>query len=126
VRAFKVKGFARFQRRERIADAVLVRAVRSAEEGLVDADLGGGLLKQRVARPGQGKSGGFRTVIAYRRGDRAIFLFGFAKNERDNVDGDELDELKAVARRFLALSEDQIEALIAAHEMMEVRYGEGT
>lgn len=63
VRVFKVKGFARFQRRERIADSALARVVRNAEDGLVDADLGGGLVKQRIARPGQGKSGGFRTVI---------------------------------------------------------------
>ena len=93
MRLYKLKAFARFQRRERIADQVLGRAVKSAEEGLVDADLGGGLIKQRVARQSQGKSGGFRTLIAYRRGDRAIFLFGFAKNERDNLDADELDLL---------------------------------
>ena len=121
---YKVKGFARFQRRERIADASLAKAVRGAEGGLVDADLGGGLIKQRVARPGQGKSGGYRTVIAYRRGDRAIFLLGFAKNERANVDDDELAELKGQARAFLGLSMEQIAALIAADELTEVRYGE--
>lgn len=124
MRVFKVKGFARFQRRERTTDSALARVVRNAEDGLVDADLGGGLVKQRVARPGQGKSGGFRTVIAYRRADRAIFLLGFAKNERDNVDDEELDELKALARGFLRLNEDQIEALIAADELMEIRYEE--
>jgi hypothetical protein len=106
VRVFKVKGFARIQRRERITDSALAKVVRNGEDGLVDADLGGGLVKQRIARPGQGKSGGFRTVIAYRRGDRAIFLLGFAKNERDNVDDEELDELKALARGFLRLNED--------------------
>ena len=124
VRVFKVKGFARFQRRERITDTALARVVRNAEGGLVGADRGGGLVKQRIARPGQGKSGGFRTVIGYRRADRAIFPLGFAKNERDNVDDEELDELQALARGFLALSEDQIEALIAADELMEVRYDE--
>jgi len=92
------------------------------ETGLVDAALGGGLVKQRIARAGQGKSGGFRTVIAYRRGDRAIFLLGFAKNERDNVDDDELAELKGLARSFLALRGDQIEALVADDELMEVAY----
>jgi hypothetical protein len=79
VRVYKVKGFVRFQHRERIADVAPARTVRSAEAGLVDADLGGGLIKQRVARAGQGKSGGFRTVIAYRRGNRAIFLLGSPK-----------------------------------------------
>lgn len=122
MRVYRVKGFARFQRRERIADAALARAVAGMETGLVDAALGGGLVKQRIARAGQGKSGGFHTVIAYRRGDRAIFLLGFAKNERDNVDDDELAELKGLARSFLALRGDQIEALVADDELMEVAY----
>jgi hypothetical protein len=124
VRVYKVKGFARFQRRERIVDIALIRAVRSAEDGLVDADLGGGLIKQRVARAGQGKSGGFRTIIAWRREDRAIFLLGFAKNELDNIGDDEVDELKRLARRFLGLGLDRIEALVALGELVEVEYGE--
>ena len=90
MRVYKLKAFARFQRRELIADRALWNAVKSAEDGLVDADLGGGLIKQRVARPGRGKSGGFRTIIAYRRGDRAVFLYGFAKSERENLNDDEL------------------------------------
>jgi hypothetical protein len=120
-----VKGFARFQRGERIADTALARAVRAAEDGLIDADLGGGVIKQRIARAGQGKRGGFRTVIAYRLGDRAIFLLGFAKNERDNVEDDELDELKGLARGFLVLGDDRIAALVAEDELMEVGYDEG-
>jgi hypothetical protein len=73
MRIYKLKAFARFQRRERITDRALAKAVQSAERGLVGANLGGGLIKQRVARPGQGKSGGYRTVVVYRRGDRAVF-----------------------------------------------------
>jgi hypothetical protein len=103
MKVYKIKGFARFQRRERIADTALVEAISAAERGLVDADLGGGLIKQRIARPGQGKSGGFRTLIAYRRRERAVFLFGFAKNERDNVDDDELETLRERGQVFLAL-----------------------
>jgi hypothetical protein len=124
VRVYKVKVFKRFQRRERIADASLAKAVRSAEDRLVDADLGGGLIKQRVARPGQGKSGGYRTVIVYRRGDLAVFLLGFAKSERANIDDDELEELRGQARAFLRLSTDQIEAAIATEELTEVSYGD--
>jgi hypothetical protein len=124
VRVYKVKVFARFQRRERIADTSLAKAVRSAETGLVDADLGGGLIKQRVARAGQGKSGGYRTVIAYRRGDRAIFLLGFAKNQRDNIDDDELEDLRGQARAFHRLSMDQIELAITLGELAEVSCGE--
>ena len=124
MRVYKVKGFARFQRRERIADKALAKAVRSAEDGLVDADLGGGLIKQRVARPGQGKSGGYRTVIAYRHGDLPIFLLGFAKNERANIDVDELEDLRGQARAFLRLSAAQIEAAITEDQLTEVSYGD--
>ncbi len=72
-RIYKLKGFARFQRKERISDAALRKTIGSVEAGLVDADLGGGLVKQRLARAGQGKSRGYRTAIAFRRGDRAVF-----------------------------------------------------
>ena len=68
-------------------DRSLRDAVERAERGLVDADLGGGIIKQRVARTGQGRSGGYRLLIAYRSGDRAVFLYGFGKNERDNHRG---------------------------------------
>ena len=85
MRIFKVKTFARFSRKEGLPDASLGEAVADAERGLIDADLGGGLIKQRVARSGGGKSGGFRTVIAFRSKERAIFLFGFAKNDLDNT-----------------------------------------
>jgi hypothetical protein len=81
----------------------LERAVRDAENRLVDADLGGGLIKQRVARLGQGKRGGFRTIIAYRRGTRAVCLFGFAKNERENLDDDELSSWQRIGRVYLGL-----------------------
>lgn len=124
MRVFKLKAFARFQHREGIADTGLAKAVRSAEEGLVDADLGGGLIKQRVARAGQGKSGGYRTVIAFKRGERSVFLYGFAKSERANIDRDELDALREVARAYLELDPKKVEAAIAAGELLEVRYDE--
>ena len=122
MRVYKVRVFARFQRRERIADAALARAVRDAEAGLIDADLGGGLIKQRVARPGQGKRGGYRTVIVYRRGALAVFLLGFAKNERANIDDDELEDLRGQARAFLQFGEDQIEAALLEEDLTEVSY----
>jgi hypothetical protein len=123
VRVYRLKAFGRFQRRERIADKALARAVRGAESGLVDADLGGGLIKQRVARPGQGKSGGYRTIIAYQRGDRAVFLFGFAKNERASLDDDELAYWQLVGRSYLGLDDNGLEAAIAEDELTEVSYG---
>jgi len=119
-RIYKLRGFARFQRKERLTDASLRKAIGGVEAGLIDADLGGGLVKQRLPRPGQGKSGGYRTVIAIKRGDRAVFLYGFAKNERSNIDTDELEEFQKLARGFLGLTVQQIAALIADNELMEV------
>jgi hypothetical protein len=100
--------------------SALVRSVHVAEEGLVDADLGGGLIKQRVARPGEGKRGGFRTVIAYRRGERAVFLFGFAKSDRENFDNDELAGWRRIGRAYLGPDDSGMEAAAAAEEVMEV------
>jgi hypothetical protein len=120
VNIYKMKGFARFQRKERIDDEALLRAVREAEGGLVHADLGSGLIKQRVARRGAGKRGGYRTVIAFRRGARAVFLLGFAKSERDNIADDELDELRRQAKVILSLSQEQIAAMVAGGDMREV------
>jgi hypothetical protein len=81
MRAFKTKWFARLARKQKIMGSTLVEAVQRAEGGLIDADLGGGLIKQRVARQGQSRSGGFRTLIAFRSGHVAVFVYGFGKNE---------------------------------------------
>ena len=80
MRIFKNAWFERFARKQKIPDAVLRDAIRRAEQGLIDADLGGGVIKQRVARPGQGRSGGYRTLIVYRQAQRAFFVYGFAKS----------------------------------------------
>ncbi len=80
MRLFKTRHFSRFAAKESIADAALGDAVRRAEAGLIDADLGGGVIKQRLARPGQGKSGGFRSIVLFKRGATAFFVYGFAKS----------------------------------------------
>lgn len=123
MRVFKAKGFARFARSERISDASLRGAVRQAERGLIDADLGGGVIKQKVARPGQGKSGGYRVLIAYRAKVRSVFLFGFAKSARDNIGDDELASLQEVAKRWLAADLRAIDRALEG-ELQEVRYEE--
>ena len=120
VRVYKVKVFARFQRKERISDAALCEAIGRAQRGLIDADLGGGLIKQRVGRPGQGRSGGFRTVLAFQLGQRAVFMFGFAKNERANLEPGEQAELVKACKRWLKLDEDGIKAAIAEEKLWEV------
>lgn len=124
-RIYKLKGFARFQRKERISDASLVEAVGNAEAGLVDADLGGGLVKQRLARVGQGKRAGYRTVIAFRRGERAVFLYGFAKNERSNIDAEEREEFRRIAQSFNDMGAAQIARLIGDNELIEVSDDKG-
>ena len=121
-RVFKTRWFERFARKEKIPDAILVDAVARAERGQVDADLGGGVIKQRIARPGRGKSGGYRTIIFFRRGERAVFAYGFAKSDRANIDDDEEKQFKEAARHVLQLTEKQIEALVKNGDFVEVRY----
>jgi hypothetical protein len=86
LRVFAIKVFLRFACGEGLDDRRLCEAIRRAERGLVDADLGGNLVKPRVARVGGGRSGGYRTLIAYRAEQRSVFLYGLAKNEHDNID----------------------------------------
>ena len=93
-----------------------------AERGKVDADLGGGVIKQRIARPGRGKSGGYRTIIFFRRGVRAVSAYGFAKSDRANSDADEEKQFKEAARHVLRLTEKQIEELVNNGDFVEVRY----
>jgi hypothetical protein len=124
LRVFKTKWFARFARRERISDASLCAAVRRAERGLLDADLGGGVIKQRVARAGQGRSGGYRVLIAYRARTRSVFLFGFAKSARANVDNDELATARDVAKAWLAADGAALARALNEGLIEEVDYGE--
>ena len=121
VRVFKTRAFARFADKERLEDAVLFESIARAERGQVDADLGGRVIKQRVARSGQGRSGGYRTLIAYRSRARAVFLFGFAKNDLGNIDRDELKELRKAAALMLGWKDDELATLVASGTWMEVR-----
>lgn len=123
LRVFKTKWLARFTRRERISDSNLREAIDRAERGLVDADLGGGLIKQRVAREGQGRSGGYRMLVAFRQQGRAVFLYGFAKSGQDNIDADELESLQNIAAAWLNADAERLEAAVKASELQEVEYG---
>src|SRR2546423_5593629 len=122
MRVFKTRHFVRFAKSEKIGDTRLVEAIHRAERGLVDADLGSGVIKQRVNRPGQGKRGGYRTLIAYRPGARAVFLVGFAKKERDNIKPDELENLRLAAADLLAASALVIAEMIQQDRLIEVDY----
>lgn len=124
MRVFKTKGFVRSVRRERISDANLVEAIRRAERGLIDAQLGGGIIKQRVARAGQGRSGGYRVLIAYRHQTLSVFLYGFAKNERDNIDDDELATLRDITKGWLHADPEALSRAIANGLIQEVAYAQ--
>lgn len=121
---YKTKPFARFAEKAEIDDAALCLAVAEAERGLVGANLGGGVIKQRIARRGQGKSGGFRTLIVFRAGLRSVFVYGFAKSARGNIDPSELAGLKKLAGELLALNEKAIGQLLEAGTLLEVSCGE--
>jgi hypothetical protein len=122
--AFKTKWFTRFARNELIPDASLREAIARVERGLIDADLGGGLIKQRVARQGKGRSGGYRVIVAYRERKRAVFVFAFAKSDRENIDSRELASLRALGNRWLTADETQIALGIREDEIQEVTDGQ--
>jgi hypothetical protein len=120
VRIFKTKAFTRFVDKAGIPDLALCGSMRDAERGLIAADLGGGVIKQRIARSGQGKSGGFRMLIVFKAGIRAIFVHGFAKSEKDNVEKEELVALKKLAAELLAYGDKTIARAIATGALVEV------
>lgn len=120
MRSFVTKSFRRFQRKEGIGNQALSEAIVRIERGLVDADLGQGLVKQRVARPGGGRSGGYRTIIAYRSAHRSVFLFGLAKNVQGNVSLADQRDLADFGRLLLDLDERGIEAMLAAGQLTEI------
>ncbi len=121
LQTFKTKAFARFAAREGLEDAALCEAVRRARSGLIDADLGGGVIKQRIARKGGGRSGGFRTIVLFRRGALAFFVYGFAKSGRDNLRRDELETFRLLADEYLALDAMGLAAAQAAGAIVEVK-----
>lgn len=127
MRVFKTKPFVRFAGREGLDDAALCDAVRRAEQDLVDADLGGGVIKQRIARPGQGRACGFRSIVLFRRGERAFFVHGFAKSHRANLRPDERKAFQALADALLGLGDAEVAAAMANGTIREVDYdGEAT
>ena len=121
---YKTRWFDRWARKQGLSTQSLCVAVREMTAGLYEADLGGGLLKKRVARPGQGKSGGFRTLVATNKGGRWVFVYGFAKNERSNIDKDEEEALKKLAAQLLSLTATALDKAQRAGELMEVNDGD--
>lgn len=111
-------------RKSGLSDDALATAVDEMAHGLIDAELGGHLVKKRLPLPGQGKRGGARTIVATRFGGRWFFLFGFGKNERDNIDDQELKALLAIAKDWLDLDDALLSVALREGNITEVDYGE--
>ena len=123
-RILKTRTFDRWLRNTLLSNTALLKAIAGMERGLVDADLGGNVYKKRVALPGRGKSGSTRTRIATTREDRWIFMYGFEKNERENITQAELAYLQGIAQIFLTYSSDELQLAIAKGEFLEVHHDE--
>lgn len=119
-RVFKTRHFVRWMRKSELTNAALCLAVQEMAAGLIDADLGGHVVKKRVALPGRGKSGGARTLVATQKGNRWFFVFGFEKNERANISHTELEALQALASELLALSGDQLSRAVEDGALQEI------
>ncbi len=122
MRIFKTKWFCRYAKKESISDSMLCEAIERAESGLIDADLGGHVIKQRIGKEGRGRAGGYRVLIAFRIQTIAVFMYGFAKNERGNVEDDELKSFKEIAAAWIGINEEKLKQSIKSGSLQEVKY----
>jgi hypothetical protein len=121
LKIYKNSWFDRFARKNNIEDKDLIIAVERAEKGLIYADLGGGLIKQRIARKGQSSAKGYRAIIIFKKEDKCFFVFGYSKSERDNISTGEEIEFKKVAKIMSGISEDKIRELLKDSSLIEVK-----
>jgi hypothetical protein len=121
MRIFKNKAFAKWAAQEGLTDSLLLAAVAQVEQGLLDADLGGHVVKKRIALPGRGKSGGARTLLVYKNAHKTFFVYGFAKNARANISADELKALKHLAKELLEYSDKALTQAIHQGALTEVK-----
>lgn len=119
-RVFKTRYFIRWMRKTALNDEVLCAAVNEMAQGLIDADLGGGVVKKRVGISGRGKRGGARTLVATNKGNRWFFVYGFEKNDRANISDDELEALKDLAEQLLARTGNQLAEALNDGSLMEI------
>jgi len=119
-RVFKTRYFIRWMRKTALNDEVLCVAVNEMAQGLIDADLGGGVVKKRVGISGRGKRGGARTLVATNKGNRWFFVYGFEKNDRANISDDELEALKDLAEQLLARTGNQLAEALNDGSLMEI------
>ena len=124
MRIYKSKWFSKWADKEGLQNSDLTIAVQEMQDGLIDADLGGYVVKKRVGLNGQGKRGGARTLLAFKIDEKAFFMFGFAKNQQDNIDKKALKTLRLMAKELLSYSEKQILTAINKGELIEVKHNE--
>lgn len=117
---FLSQGFASFTRKEGIADQDIKDAVSEMDKGLIDVTLGNGLYKKRIARKGQGKRGSYRVIVAFRSGKNVFLLYGFTKNERDNINIKELLAFRALAKVYFNFTEGDLQKLVASNKLRKV------
>lgn len=122
MRIFKTSEFLKWAKKENVTDKVIKKAVSEMQAGLIYAELGDGLCKQKIARPNEGKRGGHRTLVAFKRNDRAIFVFGFSKSDRENIAEDEERLYRELAQFYLNLSNEQLNKMIDGKRLIEVVY----
>ena len=119
-RVFKTRHFARWMRKTELTDARLCQVIEEMAAGLIDADLGGGVVKKRVALAGRGKRGGARTLLATNKNDRWFFVFGYEKNERANINAEELEALCDLAADLLGQTAHQLNESVAEGTLLEI------
>ncbi len=122
MRIFKTRLFAKWAQKEKLTDDILNQAICEMERGLIDANLGGHVYKKRVAQKGRGKRGSTRTILIYQSSANAFFIFGYSKNEKDNISDDELKQTREFAKELLGYSEKQLNTLVEAGKLIEVEH----
>ena len=120
LQVFATKSFSRWMRKNKIAHQELFSAAAEMAQGLIDADLGGHVVKKRVALGGRGKRSGARTIVATNFGNKWIYIFGFEKNERGNIDASELKALQELAKTLLELNIDKTSVAILHGELIDL------
>jgi hypothetical protein len=118
---YKNKAFSRYAKKARITDSDLWKAAEAANKGVIDADLGGGVIKQRIARAGEGKSGGSRSIILFRKGDRAVYVYGFEKKDLANIKPDELEAFRELAKVILGYTQAEVENMVKCGALVKVQ-----
>ncbi len=119
-RVFKTRHFSRWMRKTELTDGALLAAVDEMLQGLIDADLGGGIVKKRIGLAGRGKRGGARTLVATNKGNRWFFVYGFEKNNRTNVSDDELEALQDIAKQLLTISGHALDIAVQDGSLQEI------